>query len=174
MTYNVIKTQIFLHQALNYSQIYNFTLDHDYKFKIIIVLKDAWISKFQSVYLFYFIEFFEQMDPFLWSILKFTKKLKWFGEHLIRKKDFWNKKTTYPHVFLKCFKHIKKLLKHGEFSWKFCSCNFESIKIYFKNWMNFLIYNVPIVIFQNFEKQFLRIVHTLYDSLFLTFTHRLC
>jgi hypothetical protein len=37
MTYNVIETQIFLHQALHYNQIYNFTLNHDYKFKTIIV-----------------------------------------------------------------------------------------------------------------------------------------
>jgi hypothetical protein len=50
--------------------------------------------------------------------IKVHKKLKWFGEHLIKKKNFWNKKTTCPHVFLECFKHIKRLLKHGEFSWK--------------------------------------------------------
>jgi hypothetical protein len=31
------------------------------------------------------------MDPFLWNILKFTKKLNQFGEHLIREKDFWYK-----------------------------------------------------------------------------------
>jgi len=37
-------------------------------------------------------------------------------------------KTTCPHAFLECFKHTKGLLKHDEFSWKFCSCNFESIK----------------------------------------------
>jgi len=37
MTYNMIKNQNFLHQALHYSQIYNFTLNHDYKFKIIIM-----------------------------------------------------------------------------------------------------------------------------------------
>jgi hypothetical protein len=41
MTYNMIKTQFFLHQALYYNQIYNFTLDNDYKFKIIVVLKDV-------------------------------------------------------------------------------------------------------------------------------------
>jgi hypothetical protein len=40
ITYNMIKTQIFLHQALHYSQIYNSTLNHDYKFKTIIMLKD--------------------------------------------------------------------------------------------------------------------------------------
>ncbi len=33
------KTQIVLYQALNYSQIYNFTFDQYYKFKIIIMLK---------------------------------------------------------------------------------------------------------------------------------------
>jgi hypothetical protein len=37
MTYNMIKSQFFLRQALHYSQIYNFTLNYDYKFKIIIM-----------------------------------------------------------------------------------------------------------------------------------------
>jgi hypothetical protein len=37
MVYNMIETQMFLHQTLHYSQIDNFTLNHDYKFKIIIV-----------------------------------------------------------------------------------------------------------------------------------------
>jgi hypothetical protein len=133
LTYNMINTQIVLHQALDYFQIYNFTLDHYYKFKIIIMLKDIWVSKSKSIYVFWFFECFEHMNPFLRNILKFTKKLKWFGEDLIRIKDFWNKKTTYSHAFLECFKCIKGLLKHGEFSWKFCSCNFESIRIYFKN-----------------------------------------
>jgi len=50
----MVKTQFFLHQALDYNQIYNFTLDHDYKFKIIIVLKDVWILKSKSVYVFLF------------------------------------------------------------------------------------------------------------------------
>jgi hypothetical protein len=43
MTYNMIKTLFFLHQALHYSQIYNFTLNHDYKFKTIIMFKDIQI-----------------------------------------------------------------------------------------------------------------------------------
>jgi hypothetical protein len=30
MTYNMIKNQFFLGQTLNYNQIYNFTLNHDY------------------------------------------------------------------------------------------------------------------------------------------------
>jgi DNA modification methylase len=79
----------------------------------------------------YFLNFFEHVDPFLWNILKFTKKLKWFGEHLIRENDFWYKQTTCPHAFVEWFKNIKRLLKHGEFSWKFCSYNFESIRTYF-------------------------------------------
>jgi hypothetical protein len=133
MTYNMIKTQIFLHQALDYSQFHNLTLDHDYKFRIIIIFRDVWISKSKYVHVFLVFECFEHMDPFLWNILKFTEKLKWFGEHLIRKKNFWNKKTTCPHACFECFKHIKGLLKHGEFSWKFCNHNFESIKIYFKS-----------------------------------------
>ncbi len=33
------------------------------------------------------------MDPFLWKILKFTKKLKMFGEDLIREKDFLMQKN---------------------------------------------------------------------------------
>ncbi len=41
MTYNIRRTQFVLYQTLNYNQIYNFTLDHDYKFKIIKVLKDV-------------------------------------------------------------------------------------------------------------------------------------
>jgi hypothetical protein len=133
MTHNMMKNQMFLHQALDYNQIYNFTLDHDYKFKIIIMFKNVWVSKSKSVYVFLFFECFEHMDPILWNTLKFTKKLKWFGEILIRKKNFWNKKTTCPHAFLECFKQIRGCLKHGEFSWKFCSCSFKSIIIYFKN-----------------------------------------
>jgi hypothetical protein len=49
MTYNMIKTQSFLHQALDYSQIYNFTLNHDYKFKIIIVEKDIRVLKYKTI-----------------------------------------------------------------------------------------------------------------------------
>jgi len=37
MTYNMIKTQLVFHEALHYNQIYNYTLNHAYKFKIIIV-----------------------------------------------------------------------------------------------------------------------------------------
>jgi hypothetical protein len=37
MTYNMIKTQFVLHRDLHYGQIYNFTLNHDYKFKTIRV-----------------------------------------------------------------------------------------------------------------------------------------
>jgi hypothetical protein len=88
MTYNMIKTQCFWHQALHCNQIYNFILDHDYKFKTIIVFKDIQVLKSKRVYVFLFFECFEHMDLFLWNILKFTKKLKQFDEHLIREKDF--------------------------------------------------------------------------------------
>jgi hypothetical protein len=73
MTYDIIKTQFVLHQALHYSQIYNFTLNHDYKFKTIIMKKDIWILKFKNVYVLFFLNFFEHMDPFLWNILKSQK-----------------------------------------------------------------------------------------------------
>jgi len=41
MTYNMIKTQLFLHQTLHNNQIYNFILNRDYKFKTIIMLTDV-------------------------------------------------------------------------------------------------------------------------------------
>jgi hypothetical protein len=34
--------------------MYNFTLDHDYKFKTIIMFKDVWISKSKKIYAFFF------------------------------------------------------------------------------------------------------------------------
>jgi hypothetical protein len=160
-TYDIKKNSILLHQALHYRQIYNFALNH-HKFKAIIMFKDVWVSKFKRVYVFLFFECFEDMDPFLWNILKFIKKLKWFGEHLIRKKNFWNKKTTCPHAFLECFRQIKNLLKHDEFSWKFCNCNFESIRIYFKISRIFLIHSVPMVIFQKFFFFFNDCPHTIW------------
>jgi hypothetical protein len=73
-----------------------------------------------------YIKAHKKIEMILWAFDK--------GKELLIKKK--------PHVFLKCFKHIKGLLKHGEFSWNFCSCNFESIKIYFKN-IYILIYSVP-------------------------------
>jgi hypothetical protein len=54
VTYNIIKTHFFVYQALHYSQIYNFILNHDYKFKTIIVLKDVQISKCEKVCVFLF------------------------------------------------------------------------------------------------------------------------
>jgi hypothetical protein len=117
MTYNMIKTQMFLHQALDYSQIYNFTLDHDYKNKIIIMLKDVGISKSKSIYIYIYIWIFWTYGSILVEYIKVHKEIE---------------------MILWTFDKEKKLLKHGEFSWKFCSCNFESIKNYFKNEMIFL------------------------------------
>jgi hypothetical protein len=51
------------------------------RFKTIIVFKDTQVLKSKRVYVFLFFECFEHMDPFLWNILKFTKKWKQFGEH---------------------------------------------------------------------------------------------
>ncbi len=50
------------------------------------------------IYVFLFFECFEHMNPFLWNILKFAKKLKRVGEHLIREKTF----DTKNHLFT-CF-----------------------------------------------------------------------
>jgi len=106
---------------------------------------------------------------FLVEYIKVSKKIEMFGWNLIRKKNFWNKITTCPHVFFECFKHIKRLLKHNEFSWKKFSCNFEGIQTYFKISTIFLIYSVPMVIFQKFEI-FLRTIHTFYGFLFHALT----
>jgi hypothetical protein len=46
------------------------------------------------------------------DILKFTKKLEQFGEHLIRERTFETKISTCSHDFLECIKHIKGILKH--------------------------------------------------------------
>jgi hypothetical protein len=75
MTYNMLKTQLFLHATLDYNQVYNFILNHNYKFKTIILFKDVWVSKSKGIYVFLFFKCFECMDFFLWNILNFTKKL---------------------------------------------------------------------------------------------------
>ncbi len=62
-----------MHQALHYSQIYNFYLNHDHKFKVIKMFKDVQISNFRKVYLFFIFECFEHMDPFLWNIFEVKK-----------------------------------------------------------------------------------------------------
>jgi hypothetical protein len=130
---NMIKTQLFLHEVSHYIQIYNFTLNRDYKFKTVIMFENVWILNFKRVYIFLVFEYFEHMDPFLWVYQSSKKKFEMILWTFERKKDFWSGKPTYPHVFFECFKHIKGLLKHCEFSWKFCSCNFESLRPCFKN-----------------------------------------
>ncbi len=124
---------------------------------------NIWILKSKNVYIFKIFECFEHMDPFLWNIFKFTKKLKRFNEHLIREMTF-DLKNSLVHIFFEWFKHIKRFLKHGEFSWKFCNSNFENIRIYFN-----YIYSVPMVIFQIFKKQFFSTIHTLLGSFFSYF-----
>jgi hypothetical protein len=57
-------------------------------------------QKSKNIYVFWFFECFEHMDPFSWNILKFAKKLKWFGEHLIKKKTFETKKSPMHTFFL--------------------------------------------------------------------------
>jgi hypothetical protein len=49
------------------------------------------------------------------DILKFTKKLEQFGEHLIRERTFETKISICSHDFLECIKHIKGILKHEKF-----------------------------------------------------------
>ncbi len=129
--HNMIKTQLFLHQALHYNQIYNFTLKHDYKFKTIIMFKDVWISNFKR-YMFFFFECFEHMDPFLWNILKFTKiEMIWWTfdneeknlkqkRHLFAciswvfwtyKNDFWNMVNFYENFLIAILNLYNNLFK---------------------------------------------------------------
>ncbi len=126
-----------------------------------MVLKDVWVSKFKRVYVFVFFEYFEHMDPFLWNI--YLKKFDL--------KKNWNKRTTCPHVFLECFKHITFFLKHSEFSWKFCTCIFESIRIYFKILTIFWHIVLPWWFFKKLNLKRKKIVHTFCGSLFHAFTH---
>ncbi len=110
VTYNMMKTQMFLHQTLEYSQIYNFTLDHDYKFKIIIMLKNVWVSKSKIVYVFLFFWMFWTYGSFLVEYIKVQKKLKWFGEHLI-KKGLSKQKNHLSTCFSQVFYTYKRILE---------------------------------------------------------------
>jgi hypothetical protein len=74
ITYNIIKTQIsFLHQALRYSQIYNFTLNHDYKFKTIICKKTFEYWNLKRYICFYFLNVWNTWIPFV-EYIKVRKK----------------------------------------------------------------------------------------------------
>jgi len=97
MTYNMIKTQIFLHKALDYNQIYNFTLNHYYKFKIIIVFKDVWISKSKSIYVFVFLNVWRH-GSFLVKYIKVHQKFEmiWWTFDKGKKKV----ETKKPHVHM--------------------------------------------------------------------------
>ncbi len=68
-----------------------------------------------------YIKVHKKIETILWT---FDKEKKLF--------ETKNKSHVRPHASFKCFKHIKGLLKHGEFSWIFCSHKFEIIKTYFK------------------------------------------
>jgi len=52
-----------------------------------------------KAYMFLFFWMFEDMDPFLWNILKFTKNLKWYGEHLIKETKKVETKKPHVHMF---------------------------------------------------------------------------
>ncbi len=58
--------------------------------------------------------------------------------------------------------HIKEVLKHNEFAQQFCGSNLESERIYSNNKTNFLICNVPMVIFQRYKKKKKHSTHPLW------------
>jgi hypothetical protein len=76
MTYNIIKIQNVLHQTFYYSQSYNFTLNHDYKFNTIIVFKDIWVLKSKRVYVFLFFLMFWTHGSIFVKYIKVQKKIK--------------------------------------------------------------------------------------------------
>jgi hypothetical protein len=74
-------TEFFLHQALHSSQIYNFTLNHDYKFKTIIVLKDIQVLESKKTYIYISIFWmFWTHGSLLVEILKFKKNWRTFDK----------------------------------------------------------------------------------------------
>jgi hypothetical protein len=91
MTYNIIKTQIILHQALDYSQIFNFTFDHDYKFKIIIVLKD--LSKSKSIYVIFIFWIFWTYWSLLVEYIKVHKKFEMIWWTIDKETRFFKQKN---------------------------------------------------------------------------------
>jgi hypothetical protein len=136
------KIQIFLHQTLHYSKIYNFSLNLDHKFKTIIMLKDIRVSKSKRIYVF-FLGMFWTHGSFLVKYIEVHQKIETIWWTFDKEKGLLKQKTTCSHVFLECFKNIKGFLKHGEFS------NFQKTILkdyphttwllfsYFHRWSNF-------------------------------------
>jgi hypothetical protein len=114
MTYNMIKTQFFFHQALHYGQIYNFTFNHEYKFKTIIVFKDIRILKSKRVYVFFFWMFWTH-GSILVEYIKIHKKIENIWWTFNKGKKLLMQKNYLFTCFLQCFKHIKQFLKHSDF-----------------------------------------------------------
>jgi hypothetical protein len=69
---------------------------HDFT---LIMLKDVWVSKSKKVYVFLFFEHFEHMNPFLWNILNFIKKIEMIWWTFDKEKRFLKQKTTCLHAF---------------------------------------------------------------------------
>ncbi len=62
------------------------------------MFKDVWVSKSKSIYVFLFFECFEHMDPFLWSILKFTKKIEMIEWTFDKEKGLLKQKKPCVHI----------------------------------------------------------------------------
>jgi len=75
------------------------------------MFKDIQVLKSKRVYVLFFFWMFWTYGSILVEYIKVHKKIETI---------WWT------------FDKGKGLLKHGEFSWKFCNCNFESRRTYFK------------------------------------------
>jgi len=80
---------------------------------------------------FYFLNFWTH-GSLLVEYIKVHKNIEMIWWTFDKEKRLLKQKNDLFTTLLECFKHIKGLLKYGEFSWKFCSYNFESIIIYLK------------------------------------------
>jgi hypothetical protein len=93
------------------------------------------MSDYQNLkgYMFFFFGMFWTHGSFFVEYIKVHKKIEMIWWTFDKEKRFLKQKNHMSTCFFfECFKCIKRLLKHDEFSWKICSCNFESIRIYFK------------------------------------------
>jgi hypothetical protein len=79
---------MFLHHALHWNQMYNFSFSHDNKLWTILVIKHVW-NHFVKMFQYKQLNFFcmiGHMAHLLWSILQLIQNLKAFGEGLNNKK----------------------------------------------------------------------------------------
>jgi len=128
--------------------MYDFVLNHDHKFRTIIVIKHVQVWKIQKGT---FIKDSKMVLKHGTLHVKHTtiqKKLKTFGAHLLRKKNFCKNKINYPCPFLWMFWTTTFR------TWWICMKFFVVATLKIQNFIPtvnfFWIYSVPIIIFQKY------------------------